>query len=78
MLYYEGQFKKFSEIFQRFSKHMQRAGLLTGDFFFLIEGNIRCLLFQHPKKAETLVFLESIRFNHWEVKSFNFKGPVVC
>lgn len=63
MLYYEGQFEKFSEVF---SKHMQLAGLLTGDlFFFLNEGNIRCLLFQHPEKIETLTFLESIRFNHW-------------
>lgn len=31
MLYYKGQFKKFSE---GFSKHMQLAGLVTGDCVF--------------------------------------------
>lgn len=47
-------------------------------FSFLNERNIRCLLFQHSKTVESPVFLESIRFNHWKVEPFNFKGTVVC
>lgn len=33
--------------------------------------------FQHPKTVHALILLANIRFNCWEVKSFNCKGTVV-